>query len=110
MKSRRTQIISLIATILIVGGFVAMMPHIVSAQDSSKTGGVTSTGGAIAQQLPGVNYNTGTDSCISLSGVNVASCITSVLTFFINNILLSVANWFLVITGVILNAVMILTI
>jgi hypothetical protein len=162
MKPHRTQIISLITTILIVGGFV-LVPSEVHAQQNSTfqfttpvaqpnnpfnplvqggtQSGQTANGSGLSQiqndinnQLTNIQLNNtgGTANTIANSATpapansataapppskdtspcsifNMTGCVNAFLTYIINNVILSVANWFLTLMGVILNGVMILT-
>ena len=119
MKSRRTQIIFTLATIILVVGFV-LVPTVkafVSA-DSGASGAVSAAAGAAtgnqAQVAAGTEMATAvadqsTKDKSPCSIFNMSGCINAALTFFINNVILAVANWFLTLMGVILNGVMIMT-
>lgn len=125
MTPRRTQIIAILATILIVGGFVGV-PHKIfagspatevyateaTAQETSQEVNASVTGATSSESATTAynNAKNGNDNKCSLTSWTVTGCINSALTYIINNILLSVANWFLTLTGIILNAVMVLTI
>lgn len=124
MKSRRTQIISLIATIILVVGF-ALISNKVEAQTAN--GPVANPGGVsgginnvwnhpITSLIPGfgadnfaLGYSGSTDSAVGVAADLAVKPIVDGILEVLANFGLSVSNLILALSGTILNGVMIIT-
>jgi hypothetical protein len=122
MKSRRTQIISLVATIILVVGFV-LVPGKATAQTPSTSAAPTSIAGGVGNVLnhpldslsggAGGNFLVGYYGSTASAGLGTASLIVKPIVNGVLEVLanwgLSISNLVLSLSGVVLNAVMIIT-
>jgi hypothetical protein len=126
MKSRRTQIISLIATILIIGGFV-LVPGKATAQTpngpvANPTGGAGALNNLVNHPWQNFFYGPAYNAAAGMFGTTpgavtakavgictgVTDCINGAL-MVLGNFGLRISNLILTISGIALNAVMIIT-
>ncbi|MDE2188465.1 MAG: hypothetical protein KGJ35_01910 [Patescibacteria group bacterium] len=121
MKKYWKQLTILIFVAAVVVGYGATIPNISHAQENFV---ITSTGGNAQSPInPGAGLSatpTTTPSTVNEGGIDFSSCnilyhfgplscMDALIAAGINNIALPIANWALTLSGVVLNAVMIIT-